>query len=258
MSDHERGMVGAWLGLLLGAVYGLVSTIINIIVLPNLPIYVDSGQVIFNVITSGLAMMAAGYITARPHSSLRGVLTGAIAMAAFQIAMAMFNNQGGGLTQSFGVSYILFIFFLPLAALLVSFTGILRLGVNWHYAGMAEKGSDRLRLLGQAWLGAIVIAMLVGSFAQYTVEEKETLVKVNNIIQRGLTTVDPESPLASVDDFQNRAVNEYTLSAFTGNMADETGASQEQFTSITARFANGLTVQCLSGRSLGQIICAER
>lgn len=258
MSDHERGMVGAWLGLFLGAVYGLVSNIINAIVLPQLPIFVDPGQVIFSVITSGLAIMAAGYITARPHSSLRGVLVGAVAMAAFQIAMAMFNNQSGGLTQQFGVSYILFIFFLPLAALLVGFTAILRLGVNWHYEGLTEKGADRLRLLGQAWGGALVVAMLVGSFAQYTADEKEALAKVNNIIQRNLTTVDAKGPLATVDDFQNRATPEYTLSAFTGAMADETGTSQNQFTSITARFANGLTVRCLTGRTLGQIICDER
>jgi len=130
--------------------------------------------------------------------------------------------------------------------------------VNWHYEALAERGFDRLRLLGQAWGGALVVAMLVGSFAQYTVEEKETLIKVNNIIQRNLITVDAKGPLASVDDFQNRAVSEYTLSAITGGMTDETGATQEQFTSVTARFANGLVVECLSGRTLGQIICAER
>lgn len=258
MSDHQRGMVGAWLGLLLGGVYGLVSSVINAIVLPDLPIYVDPSQVIFSIVTSGLAMLAAGYITARPHSSLRGVLIGAVAMAAFQIAMAMFNNQSGGLTQQFGVSYVLFIFFLPLAALLVGFTAILRLGVNWHYEGLAEKGTDRLRLLAQAWGGAVLVAVLVGSFAQYSAEEKEALGKVNNIIQRNLTAVDAKGPLASVDDFANRAVSEYTLSAFTGGMADETGTTQEQFTSVTARFANGFTVRCLTGRTLGQIICEER
>jgi hypothetical protein len=150
MSDRERGMIGAWLGLCIGAVYGLISTTINAIVLWGVPVRLDFGAVVWSVIFSGIGLAVAGYITGYSHSSVKGVVLGALAIAVFQVLLSFFN-QSGGAVERFGVSIVLLVFLLPLAALLLMITVVLRIGVNWHEEAISHTGRPRLIRLARVW-----------------------------------------------------------------------------------------------------------
>jgi hypothetical protein len=244
----------------MGAVYGLVSTTINAIILPGLPIRVDSGDVILHMLVGAIGMALAGFVTAYPHSSLRGVILGALATA-LVIVVEAFLGQQGGFYERFGMSYVLVLFFLPLAAMLLVITIVLRVGVNWLENALRERGRDRLLGLARVWGGAVLLAVIVGSFAQMTATEQEAVRRVHVMLQQGLARAEPlPESLESIDEFRSRAVPEYTLDALTTSSADASipGSTAEEFIVVNARFSNGLMVQCIAGQSLGQFLCSER
>lgn len=259
MSDRERAKLGAWLGLFLGAIYGLVSSVINNLVLWGVPLPFDAGALIVNVLFSGLGMAAVGFVTGYPFSSLRGVLVGALATALFLTLQAFFN-QNGSVVERFGMSFVLVAFFLPLAALLLAITTVVRVGINWLEEALQSYGRPRLVRLARVWGGAAVLAFVVASFGQYSPEEQAAIRRVNTLIQQGLSASESvPAPLESIDEFRTRAVADYTLEAATSSSTDTSiaGSTAEQYVTVRARFSNGLVIQCLSGRSLGQIICSE-
>lgn len=260
MSDRERGMLGAWLGLVMGAIYGVVATCINAVILWGLPMRLDAGDIFVNVAVSGLGMAAAGFVTAWPYSSLRGVLLGALAAAAV-LTFQGFLNQDGGIVQRIGTSYVLFVFFLPLAALLLSITAVLRVGVNWLEQANHQTGRPRLLQMARTWGAAVLVAAVVGSFAQLTQDEQAAVRKVHAILQQGLSASEKLPPsLAGIDEFRQRAVPTYTLEAGTSSSTDTSiaGSTAEQYVQVTARFTNGLVVQCITGSTLGQVLCSEQ
>src|SRR5574341_2035568 len=94
MTDRTRRMSGAVLGLALGLLYGLVSGYVNSIVMAGVPLRVDTPAILANAIFTGLGALAAGYITAWPQSSLKGILGGAGAIARFGVIRALINQAG--------------------------------------------------------------------------------------------------------------------------------------------------------------------
>ena len=56
LSDRQRAILGAWLGAVMGAVYGLVSTTINALILPGLPVRVEAGDVVLQVLVGITAL----------------------------------------------------------------------------------------------------------------------------------------------------------------------------------------------------------
>jgi hypothetical protein len=260
-SDHERGLLGARLGLGLGAAYGLVAGSVNAVVLWGVPIRVEPGDVAMNMITSGLSSMLAGYITARPHSSLRGVISGALAAALFQTGLAFFN-LGGDALQRVGVSFILVTLFLPLAALFLVITSLLRLGSNWYEEALSYTGRPRLRRMARLWLGVAVLAAIAGSTAQLGEDEQAALRQIHAMLQQALTADDQAlpDPLRSIDEFRDRASQAYLLSASTDFSADAsiTGSTSERYVNVEVAFESGLTIHCTVGQTLGQPVCSER
>ncbi len=260
LTDRERGILGAWLGAVMGAVYGLVSTTINAIILADLPIYVEAGEVVLAIGVSAIGLAIMGFVTTYPTSSLRGVILGAL-VAAFLLIARAFLGQEGGFYERFGQSYVLLLFFLPLAGLLLAITIVLRLGVNWLESALREQGRDRLLGMARVWIGAVLLAVIVGSFAQMTAAEQEAVRRVHAMLQQGLARSEPlPKALESIEEFRSRAVPDYTLDATTTASADMSlpGSTAEEFIVVSARFSNGLLVQCLAGRSLGQLLCSER
>lgn len=251
LTDRKRGMLGAWLGLVMGAVYGLVSTTINAVIMPGLPVRVEAGEVVLSMLVGAIGLALTGFVTAYPHSSLRGILLGALA-AAFLLVARAFLGLEGGFYERFGLSYILLIFFLPLAAMLLAITIVLRVGVNWLENALREQGRSRLLGMVRVWGGAVLLAAIVGSFAQMTAAEQEAVRRVHAMIQQGLARSEPlPGALESIEEFRSRAAPDYTLDA-------TTMVEGEEFIIVTARFSNGLVVECLAGRSLGEFLCSER
>ncbi|MGQ0604728.1 MAG: hypothetical protein ACT4QE_23865 [Anaerolineales bacterium] len=259
MSNYQRATVGAWLGLLIGAVYGLMSSVINTVLLRDVSLRVDGGQVFANVVTSGIGLAVAGFIIGWFDSSWRGILIGAGALAGFQLVRS-FLSVGGGVLERFGVSYILLVFTLPLIVLFVVFTALLRWGINSHENALREVGRDRVTGLASVWLGAVVLALITGFFSQMTVEEQEAVRRINTLVRNGITAERVPASLQSVTDFRNRASQNYTLDVNTVSSTDfdSAGATTSQFVAVNVYFDNGLVVQCLTGSTMGQPVCTEQ
>ncbi|OGO50477.1 MAG: hypothetical protein A2W37_11615 [Chloroflexi bacterium RBG_16_63_12] len=83
--------------------------------------------------------MAAGYITAWPQSSLKGILGGAGAIALFGVVRSLIN-QAGEAESFFRTVLVLIPSFLPSAAFSLPITALLRLGVNWYGDAMSYTG----------------------------------------------------------------------------------------------------------------------
>jgi hypothetical protein len=258
MSNYQRATVGAWLGLLIGALYGFVSSVINAVVLSDVALRVDGGQVVANVITSGVALAVAGFIIGWFDSSWRGILIGAAVLVAVQLVRS-FISFGGGAVERLGISYVLLVFTLPLVVLFVGFTALLRWGINSHEHAMREEGRDRLTGLARVWLSAALLAAVTGYFAQMTTDEQDGVRRIDTLVSNALTAERVPAPLQPIGDFRNRASENYTLEVSTTASTDfdSAGATTTQFTTVRVFFDTGLVIQCITGSTMGQPVCSE-
>ncbi len=258
--DHRRARVGATLGLLLGIAYGLIASTINAIVLWGIPLQFDLGSLLVNTLVSGVSMMVAGYVTAQPHASLRGVIFGALLMALVQTALSIFNMDGTAIQRA-GLIFVLFTLFLPLTVLFLVVTVLLRLGANEYMDAMSYTGPTRVQRLARLGGGVVVVLLVIAGFSQFQDDEKEALRQVHTAIQAGLENTGPlPGTLKPIDNFRARAVPGYSLEISTDLTSDRSlgGASAERYVQVTATFDNGLVMYCLFGQALGEPICREQ
>ncbi len=240
-----RRIAGAGLGLL----YSPVSGYVNSIVMAGVPLRVDTPAILANAIFAGLGALAAGYITAWPQSSLRGILGGAGAIALFGVVRALFT-QAGEAANFFRSVLVLILAFLPSAAFSLPITALLRLGVNWYGDAMSHAGRPRLLRLGRLGLG-----VFAGSLAQMSPDEQGAVRQVNTMLKNGLAASSDAAlppPLQAIDNFQARAGQRYTLTEHAQTDVDFTiaGSSAVQMIAVDVLFDNGLHFTCRVGKSL--------
>lgn len=257
--DHQRARVGAILGLLLGLAYGLIASTINSLVMWGIPIRSDPGNVLVSMALSGMGMLVAGYVTARPQASLRGIISGALLMALFQTGLSIFN-MGGTAVQRAGVIFVLFTLFLPLTVLFLIITALLRLGVNEYMDAVSYTGPTRLHRLLRLGGGLVVVLLLIANFSQFRESEKEALRHVHAAIQAGLSNEPLPSSLRQVSNFHERSVPGYALEASSDISRDSSigASSAEQYVQVTATFDNGFVLYCIFGQSLGEPLCRDQ
>lgn len=259
--DRSRRIVGAGLGLVLGLLYGLVSGYVNSIVMAGVPLRVDTPAILANAIFTGLGALAAGYITAWPQSSLKGILGGAGAIALFGVIRALFA-QASEAENFFRTVLVLIPAFLPSAAFSLPITALLRLGVNWYGDAMDHAGRPRLLRLGRIGLGVLVLGVFAGSLAQMSADEQAAVRQVNTVLKNGLAA-SPDAtlpaPLQAIDNFRARASQHYTLTGQAQTDVDFTiaGSAPVQMIAVDVLFDNGLRFTCRVGRSLAQPFCKE-
>lgn len=261
MTDRSRRIAGAGLGLLLGLLYGAVSSLINSIALAGIPLRVDAPTLIAATIFAGLGAMAAGYVAAWPESSVKGILGGAVAIALFGVVKALLSTANAG--QDFlRVILILIPSFLPAAAFALPITGLMRLGVNLYADAISHTGRPRLFRLGRLGLGVVALGVFAGSFGQMTPDEQAAVRQVNTILQNGLAAASDAnlpSALRSISNFHARASRHYTLAQRTDVTTDFSvaGSSAVQMIAVDVLFDNGFHFQCRVGQSLAQPFCTE-
>lgn len=254
-------MAGAGLGLALGLLYGLFSGYINSIVMSGIPLRVDTPTVLANTIFAGLGALAAGYITAWPESSLKGILGGAGAIALFGVVRSLVNQAGEA--QDFARALLVLIpSFLPSAALSLPITGLMRLGVNWYGDAMSYTGRPRLLRLGRLGLGVLALGIFAGSLALMSPDEQAAVRQVNTMLKNGLAATSEAgvpSPLRSIANFRARAAEHYTLAGRAQSDVDFTiaGSAAVQMIAVDVLFDNGFHFTCRVGPSLAQPFCAE-
>lgn len=261
MTDRSRRIGGAVLGLALGLLYGLVSGYVNPIAMRGVPLRVDTPAILADAIFTGLGALAAGYITAWPQSSLKGILGGAAAIALFGAVRALFT-QAGEAENFFRTVLVLIPAFLPSAAFSLPITALLRLGVNWYGDAMSYAGRPRLLRLGRLGLGVLVLGVLAGSLAQMSPDEQAAVRQVNTMLKNGLAASADAAlppPLQAIEDFRARASRHYTLAGHSETDVDLTiaGSSAVQMIAVDVLFDNGFHFTCRVGQSLARPFCTE-
>ena len=261
MPDRSRRIAGAVLGLALGMLYGLVSGYINSIMLPGVPLRLDTPTVLANTIFSGLGALAAGAITAWPQSSLKGILGGAAAIALFGVVRLLISQIGDSQNLILTV-LVLFPSFLPVVALSLPITALLRLGVNWYDDALSHTGRPRLFRLGRLGLGVLALGVFAGSLSQMSPDEQAAVRQVNTLLKSGLAApsdADLPSPLRAIEGFRAHASQRYTLVGQSQSDVDFTiaGSAAVQTVLVDVLFDNGFHFTCRVGESLAQPFCTE-
>lgn len=260
MSEQSRRIVGAVLGLVMGLVYGAVTGTINLVVLPGVPLRVNATSLIASTLLSGLGALAAGYITAWPHSAFWGVLLGAVVIATVGALRGILNQASGA--DVLGAAIVLLTIFLPSAAFALPITGLLRLGVHEFEEALHHSGRPRLFRMGRMWVGAVALAVLVGSFSQFSDTEKAALRQVNNLVRTALAAnSDQDVPpaLQQIANFHARASQHYTLNQRSSLSADAgiVGSVAVETIEVDVLFDSGLHFTCLVGQGLARPLCSE-
>jgi hypothetical protein len=259
--DRNRRFVGGVIGLVLGLVYGLIDGAINTIVLWGIPLRVNPTSIVFGALLAGLGALVAGFITAWPRSSVKGILIGGVAIALFGVIRALVSQPGGAL-EYLGVGVILVSLFLPAVALALPITGLMRLAVNWYEDAVGYTGRARTVRLARVWAGLVVLGLAAGSFSQMSPDEQAALRQVNDAIRAGLaarSAAEVPAALKSIRDFPARAGERYVLSQQVDTSRDLSIAGSAAVTTVTVdvQFDNGLRLECLAGPTLSQPLCAE-
>ena len=249
MSPMERRVVGAFYGALLGSLYALIAGIIDTILFRDLPLRIDWPSVGLSVLAGGAGGLALGVIVAWSNETLKGIVAGALAIAALGVVKA-FIAPAADMTL---MAIILLYTFLPFAALSLPISVALRLIINRHEHNLQKQGAQRRAAQGILLAGAIALAVFAGSWSQMPPASVEAVRKVNRLMQATLSApADKLLPvsLRGIDDFRSRAGESYVMDQ-RKSLATADGID------VQVNFDNGFVVTCLVDNQTLTVLCEE-
>jgi hypothetical protein len=225
----RRGLLGAFYGLLAGAVFVLVSAFINIWLHPDLPLGLDTSQLWTRLPLLGLGMALVGAVTCWWNEAWPGLLSGAATAAVLALVFALFPSNG----VTTGLKFVVFAFILvPIAAMIVPVAWVLRWFVERHIRALFL--SNSFVRIGGLILLAAALASAAGYFTKMTVRQVEATRLMYTLLQN----VDAEkNQLSAVDGMQGHAGQPYEL------FSKKSDTSTQGY-DIRAKYEDGFTVQC--------------
>ncbi|MEO5888052.1 MAG: hypothetical protein ABIQ77_10330 [Anaerolineales bacterium] len=200
--------MGLILGLALGLGYSLSSNLINKINLPDIPLTVAWPGTVGLILASTLMFGALGLIAAWTEESLPGMLAAALVGSVLSSIWILLNE----LSNRSGVFIILFLVFLPRIFFYLPFSGLVRWLIS-KFEVSAYRNVPPVR----RWLPVLIsflLAVAAGMFSLYPKEVRQSLIKMEELIQLGMqASARAELPksLLSVEGFIQNANGEYTF-----------------------------------------------
>jgi hypothetical protein len=208
MKTSTRRRLGFVLGFVLGLAHAIVSNLINHIYLPGIPLYVPPPGTFGLIMLTALLFGALGLIAAWTDESIPGVLlsifVGSIVTSAWTIA-----NEPSDRGVTFVLMFLIFLprmfFYLPLSA-----------GVRWILSNFEPNPYRVVAPVRRVFpvVIAILIAMASGVFALENRETRQSLVRMNELVQVGMqagSRSELPKPLQNVEGFISRTVGNYTF-----------------------------------------------
>lgn len=257
----KRILIGLAIGFAAGALYGLVSAHINLVLYPQFPLNYQPSKVITSVLQAALTVGVLGAVSSATPSSYQGVLTASVLGALGVVGAGII----GGSEQDILANLLLMVYgFLPLAVLFIPLSALLRWAANRLSDGDEAPLMSWPKLKGLVIL--LALSVLVGSFSAYPSEAQISLRRMQRYIEsaRQSATQD-ELPFAfsNVAPIVKNASAYYTLewsddfSAFPlGSGRESLAATPMAYAMVTARFESGESIACLF-RSDGSVqLCA--
>ncbi len=200
--------MGLILGLALGLGYSLSSNLINKINLPNIPLTVPWPGTVGLIIIGILMFGALGLIAAWTEESLPGVLASALVGSVLSAIWILLNET----SNRSGAFIVLFLVFLPRIFFYLPFSGLVR----WLISNF-EVSAYRNVPPARRWLPVLIsflLAVVAGMFSLYPEEVRQSLIKMDELIQLGMqasTRNELPKSLRSVEGFVSNANGEYTF-----------------------------------------------
>ncbi len=211
MNDQKRRTYGFIIGLAFGIPYSVISQLINVWMLPGIPLFdLPVGRITTVVLTS-LFMGLVGLMVAWDEESFWGLLGSGLLAVLGSSLLAFINSGGGEPVASFFLSLFTFlprlIFYLPLGLFCRWLVG------TFDTAGRAPS-SGLMRLL-KVTFSILIVAVIGGRFSLLSPEAREALQDMNALVLEGMSAVENgeevPSSLIPVDGFTTYAEGAYTL-----------------------------------------------
>jgi small basic protein len=221
-----------------GLAYGLVSQWLNVVLLPNVPLYLSSFEPNLALSIYACVGVLFGGLAAWPHKFSNGLFLGSFVGALAAQALIIWQGR-----LDVGVNLLVAaILFLPLAGAGAAVAGPLRwlvekqLDILWDQLSWA-----RLSVIP---LGVMVLGGVMGLTAVYPPTAQAHLTRFNTYLQNALVTY----TLPNVPDFASHADLHYALTWTTDRVERfripyQLGESGRA--AIEVRFANGWQMACV-------------
>jgi hypothetical protein len=239
-------LVGAVYGGLLGSLFAFVSGTVNLVVVRDVPVYVNWPMVWQSMFLTGLGGAIAGAATARPQEILIGLLSGTLALVTLGTGYMLIQAGLNFPVFTYAVvSFLIWMVFnIPIAL-------GLRLAVQLQDHVLEYPGRQRLWMQTLLLLAIVLAAVISGSGSQMQPKAVSALRRVHLL----LTDVLIERPtkplplaLRMIHDFRERAKLPYGLAP-----RDARWLSGD--VEVHAYFQNGLVLDCLVLSF--DIVCSE-
>jgi len=250
MSDKARCLLGMIFGISMGMAYGLISQYINVLTMPDIPIYQPApgrlGSTVLLVIFGGLMGLAVAW----PMDAIPGVILGAFFATLAQIILSV-KMQASIPGNVVGFTYIVILTFLPRVVIALPITGLIRWILDLWEREIAQV-TFSVRKLGLSYLALIFVSSLAGLLSLYPSQGRLALLKTNQLIQSGLQSASSDQlpqALEPVDGFSQSAHGAYTLQLT--NNPDELpiqrpfASYQAEEYAVFVRFENGYRLGCV-------------
>jgi len=230
-----RLIVGLFYGLLLATLYGVMSQVIDLIAMKDVPLAIDWNRATTYIVITCLGGLALGAIVAWPLEGWKGTLFGAAAIVAWS------------LIQSFlllGFALLVFLpFVLPFIFLSLPISGAVRLAVNLHENALHKSGWKRWRNLVLVLAGTVGLGLLAGSWAQMPPHAQEAVRTVNRVLQYAKANPDRSLSvtLRDVPEIVEHLNSQYVMNQ-TPVDSSPTGVE------VNVTFEDGFAISCLIGQ----------
>lgn len=246
--DRYRRLMGIGLGALLGLVYFLISQGINLIFLPDVPLFLPPlgfwGNVALGALWGGLL----GLICAWPYSTAIGVTLASLASITVTVARGL-----AGIDERLGrLAIIAVVLGIPAALLMAPAMAALRWAIN-GLVDLRRHPTAR----DQRWRGPLILLALVAviaAFSLFNAKARALLVRMDDTLQAGLAA---ESFDALPVELQALRSGDYLTDASGGYTLQWTETDLDRFidlrpssnysahSAILVRFDNGNSLICL-------------
>jgi len=235
-SRRKRLLAGALYGFLGGTAFALFSGTFNALTHPDLPLYIDWGEILLVWAGMGFGLAFFGALIGWFTETLKGIVVGSIAMSLTVVAVSLIQSSTQG-----AISVIVFVAItLPVAACCVPVAWALRWLGERHAQTLGKSNPERTRGIVMLAVIALSLGLVPAMFQRMSSRAESSIRLVNAWLKQASfgETVDEGLLLKSIPEFKLHIGTDYKLSQRNSKIFTE-GYD------ITILFSDGYKATCV-------------
>jgi hypothetical protein len=209
INSHRR--VGLIIGLLLGIGYSMTANMINVWVMPGIPLQETQLSRFTLIVVSTAFFGLLGLLAAWTDENTPSIILSAVVGTLVSSIWTLIFDSGSRIGATL---FILFFIFLPRVFFYVPFSWLIRWLVDkiTHHAYGARV--PLIKKITPVFISFLII-VLIGSFTRVSEAEQTSLIRMKELIEEGLpvsSRAELPDPLQDVSGFVQRAEGKYSFS----------------------------------------------